>query len=89
MDSVIDDRIRYTWGGAGGKYGVYLCFRSLYGVVYQPVMYDLESCYEAQQQVHRLNAAIDRWRPEMLHPDAELPGKGFQYSRPEKGDWHA
>jgi hypothetical protein len=74
-------RIKFTWGG-GKTYTVYLQFVPGLSTAYEPIVYEVPSCYEAQQVAQRFNAALKRWAPELLEDDAELPGVGFQYSKP-------
>lgn len=79
-------KIRFSWGGSGGEYNVFL--RSVPGLspVYEPVIFALNSCYEAQQAVYRLNGALKLWTPDLLDDGAEVEGSGFEYPRPEEVD---
>lgn len=76
---VKDTRIRFTWGG-GETYALYLCTGS---GRYDVIAWDIKSCHDAQRMAQRGNLALQRYQPELLHPDAELPGVGFQYSSPK------
>lgn len=77
-------RVKFTWGG-GETYTVYLRVVPGLSPVYEPVVYGVRTCYDAQQVAQRFNAALKRWAPELLEDDAELPGVGFQYSKPAEG----
>ena len=74
-----DFSIRFTWGG-GHTYNVYLCFDGVsLSPIYEPVLYGVKSCREAQEIAQRGNEALKKWAPKLLHKEAELPGVGFQY----------
>lgn len=77
-------RIRFTWGGtdSGGYYTVFLRTVPAISAVYEPIIFGVDSCHEAQQIAALANQALKRWAPRLLHKDAELPGVGFQYSKP-------
>jgi hypothetical protein len=74
------ERIKFTWGG-GETYTVYLHFHK--PNLDTPIVFGLPTCYDAQQCAQRFNSALQRWAPELLEDGAELPGKGFQYPKPE------
>jgi hypothetical protein len=80
-----ETKIKFTWGGYYPNYTVYLRTKRSSNIpIYEPVVFDLPSCYESQQVVHRFNKALERWNPEILEDNAEMPGIGFQYPKPEE-----
>jgi len=78
-----DRRIAFTYGHGGEKYTVNLKFRPFISTVYETLIFDADSLYAAQQIAQRGNLALKRWAPYLLRKDADLPGVGFQYSKPE------
>jgi hypothetical protein len=74
--------LRFTWGGQE-TYDVFLCIEGVsLSPIYEMIAPGIRSCHTAQQIAQRGNQALKRWRPDLLHPRAELPGVGFQYPKP-------
>jgi len=79
--------IQFTWGGSQSQsYTVSIKF-NLPGItpIYEPIIFPLKSCHDAQQTTFRLNKMLQRWMPDLLAEGAELPERNHcLYPKPEE-----
>ena len=73
-----DGKIKFTWGGHG-TYQVCICIKPGH---YEPIIWGLPTCADAQAISQRANKALQRagLLTENLNP-GDLEGTGFDYAK--------